>query len=337
MNNTGSGASTKRLYQTRNSSSSLKSSKTNFHIISNSMAITKNNVTDIGKNNITTALNAFIKTRNNSIPFIKCAKKTLCNNDGKIGNILISSQSGKSSLKSGDTKKNHNIINNNNSNLNNQNKPNRNDNKQNNNDNNVNSSENDDNHVQNATRKRAAKATNTTTKSTKRTKRTKRKYLCHFCNKVFLGGNDLRKHIRVHTDERPFECTHCGQKFRQGGCLKNHIASQHGTTQTFTCYYCNKTFPIKERLRLHMRLHSGEKPYQCKVCLRRFARGGQVRHFHLNFLLNTYLHLFFFSLSYLAYTTFGHTQWNQKIPLYPMFCIIFVFDELEATSKRPFK
>lgn len=119
-----------------------------------------------------------------------------------------------------------------------------------------------------------------TKEKTKRA-RTKRRYICEFCNKEFLGGNDLRKHIRIHTDERPFECKHCGQKFRQGGCLKNHIASQHGTTETYTCYYCSKTFPIKERLRLHMRLHSGEKPYQCKICFKRFARGGQVCDSHV--------------------------------------------------------
>lgn len=99
---------------------------------------------------------------------------------------------------------------------------------------------------------------------------------CGICSKVFAYGNDLRKHLRIHSDERPFPCPECGQRFRQAGCLKNHIASQHGGAASFSCHYCAKTFPIKERLRLHMRIHSGEKPYKCAKCARSFSRGGQV-------------------------------------------------------------
>lgn len=101
-------------------------------------------------------------------------------------------------------------------------------------------------------------------------------YFCHICQKDFTGPNDLRKHLRIHTGEKPFPCTHCGRCFRQAGSLKNHIASQHGTDTIFICSYCNKSFPIKERIRLHMRIHSGEKPYRCQYCAKSFARGGQV-------------------------------------------------------------
>lgn len=110
----------------------------------------------------------------------------------------------------------------------------------------------------------------------KSAKRSKKEYKCHICEKQFQGLNDLRKHLRIHSDERPYECTECGKKFRQAGCLKNHVASQHGTEEEYACTFCDKKFPIKERLRLHLRVHTGEKPYKCDLCDKEFARGGQV-------------------------------------------------------------
>lgn len=103
-----------------------------------------------------------------------------------------------------------------------------------------------------------------------------RQYICHICDKQFHGTTDLKRHLLIHSDERPHICTECNKGFRQISSLKSHIASIHSNEKNFACEECGKRFPIKERLKLHMRVHSGEKPYSCTECSKTFARGGQV-------------------------------------------------------------
>ena len=68
------------------------------------------------------------------------------------------------------------------------------------------------------------------------------------CGKRFSRSDELTRHLRIHTGQKPFQC---------------HI--------------CLRCFSRSDHLTTHIRTHTGEKPFACETCGRRFARSDERR------------------------------------------------------------
>ena len=60
-------------------------------------------------------------------------------------------------------------------------------------------------------------------------KKLARTFRCKFCERVFLSSNDLKRHIRLHTGDRPFKCKQCPKTYTRNDHLRRHMKQKHKT------------------------------------------------------------------------------------------------------------
>lgn len=68
-------------------------------------------------------------------------------------------------------------------------------------------------------------------------------------------------------DPNQFKCSFegCFSSYKVEKNLKNHIKAYHRDTKQFSCNICGKGLSSRQILKDHYNLHSGEKPYNCRV------------------------------------------------------------------------
>lgn len=81
-----------------------------------------------------------------------------------------------------------------------------------------------------------------------------------------LSWNNCCKLIAIFlTGYKPFKCVTCQKEFLTGYMLKKHM-EMHVTERRYKCGECGKLFKAIGHVREHMRAHSNDRPHHCNLC-----------------------------------------------------------------------
>ncbi|XP_063412513.1 zinc finger protein 665-like [Mytilus trossulus] len=108
-------------------------------------------------------------------------------------------------------------------------------------------------------------------------------YECPECGVCNSSKKEMKKHFRRHANlipqsqtEKSHKCHMCDASFQSPSKLKIHMC-MHGGIRPYTCGLCNKSFTWSGGLRDHLKIHTGERPHTCKFCSKTFPDTSKLK------------------------------------------------------------
>uniref|UniRef100_A0A3P8TZ38 C2H2-type domain-containing protein n=1 Tax=Amphiprion percula TaxID=161767 RepID=A0A3P8TZ38_AMPPE len=128
---------------------------------------------------------------------------------------------------------------------------------------------------------------------------------CSLCGKYFARRVDMERHMKSHSEDRPYKCSFCEKKFKNPYVLKRHQkeicksreqkkilpctadiakhlrshSEEPETGALKVCPVCSRAFDSIKTLNRHIQCHTDDRPYHCVHCKKRFKHmHGLKRH-----------------------------------------------------------